>query len=60
MGSVCASSLKIYKPNSYNKPKTPWISKGLLVSVRKKNKLYKNYMTNPTSYREKEIQRIQK
>lgn len=45
--------LKMYKPNSYNKPKTPWISKALLVSVRKKNKLYKKYMTNPTIYRER-------
>ena len=45
--------LKIYKPNFYNKPKTPWISKGLLVSVRNKIKLYKKYMTNPTSYRER-------
>jgi hypothetical protein len=45
--------LKMYKPNSYNKPKTPWISKALLVSVRKKNKLYKKYMTNSTIYRER-------
>ena len=44
--------LKIYKPNSYNKPKTPWVTTGLLVSVRKKNRLYKKYRTNPTIYRE--------
>jgi hypothetical protein len=39
--------LKISKHSS-RKPKTPWITKGLLVSVRKKNKLYKKYLGNPT------------
>ena len=38
--------------NSSRKPKMPWITKGLLVSVRKKNKLYKKYMGNPTLQRE--------
>ena len=31
----------------------PWITKGLLKSVRKKNLLYKRFHVNPTSYREK-------
>ena len=31
----------------------PWITKGLLKSVRKKNLLYKRFLVNPTSYREK-------
>ena len=31
----------------------PWITKGLLKSVRKKNLLYKRFLTNPTPYREK-------
>ena len=31
----------------------PWITKGLLKSVRKKNLLYKRFLANPTSYREK-------
>ena len=32
--------------------KMPWITKGLLVSVRKRNKLYKKYMGNRTLQRE--------
>ena len=31
----------------------PWITKGLLKSVRKKNLLYKHFPANPTPYREK-------
>ena len=31
----------------------PWITKGLLKPVRKKNLLYKRFLANPTSYREK-------
>ena len=31
----------------------PWITKGLLKSVREKNLLYKRFLVNPTSYREK-------
>ena len=31
----------------------PWITKGLLKSIRKKNLLYKRFLVNPTSYREK-------
>ena len=30
-------------------PKTPWISNGLLVSIRKKNKLYKKFVSKPNS-----------
>ena len=30
----------------------PWITKGLLKSVRKKNLLYKRFLAKPTSYRE--------
>jgi hypothetical protein len=30
------------------KPRTPWISKWLLVSVRKKNRLYKKIVKHPT------------
>ena len=30
----------------------PWITKGLLKSVRKKNLLYKRFLANPTPYRE--------
>ena len=32
-------------------PQTPWISYGLLVSVRKKNKLYKQLVSKPSSAR---------
>ena len=42
----------IISKNSSRKPKMPWITKGLLVSLRKKNKLYKKYMGNPTLQRE--------
>ena len=31
----------------------PWITKGLLKSVRKKSLLYKRFLANPTPYREK-------
>ena len=34
-------------------PQTPWISYGLLVSVRKKNKLYKQLVSKPNSARSK-------
>ncbi len=30
------------------KPRTPWISKGLLVSDRKENRLYKKIVKHPT------------
>ena len=30
----------------------PWVSKGLLKSVRKKNLLYKRFLAKPSSYRE--------
>lgn len=33
-----------------NKPKMPWITKAILRSIRKRNKLYKTYLTNPTFY----------
>lgn len=44
--------LKISKQNSSRKSKSPWITKGILISVRKKNRLYKKYLANPTSARE--------
>ncbi len=36
------------------KPITPWISKGMLVSVRKKNRLYKKFIKRPTARREEQ------
>ena len=30
-------------------PLSPWITKGLLKSINKKNKLYKYYLQSPTS-----------
>ena len=33
-------------------PQTPWISNGLLVSVRKKNKLYKQFVSKPRQGKE--------
>ena len=38
---------KTIKGNNFNKIRTPWISKGLLVSIRKKNRLYKKFINNP-------------
>ena len=32
-----------------NDPMSPWIAKGLLKSINKKNKLYKQYMQSPTN-----------
>ena len=40
--------LKTIRRNPSGKPKSPWITKGLLASVRKKNKLYKKYLAIPT------------
>ncbi len=34
--------------------KIPWISKGILVSVRKKNRLYKMFIKRPTARREQQ------
>ena len=42
----------IVKRNMFNKPKTPWISEGILVSVKKNNRLYKKFMKHPTPIRE--------
>ncbi len=46
--------VKTLKPNLPNKPRTPWISKGILVSVRKKNRLYKMFIKRPTARREQQ------
>ena len=42
---------KTIKGNNFNKIRTPWISKGLLVSTRKKNRLYKKFINNPNQAR---------
>ena len=34
--------------NKRNKPKNPWITKGLLNSIRTRNRLFKSYLRNPT------------
>ena len=44
--------LKSNKRNSVAKSKSPWITRGLLVSIRKKNNLYKKYLANPTPFRD--------
>ena len=49
--------LKISKLNSCRKSKSPWITKGLLTSVKKKNKLYKKYLANPTPVRDSQYKR---
>ena len=36
----------------------PWISQGLLKSIKKKNKLYKQYLSNPSSQKKRNIKRI--
>ena len=35
--------------NKKKEPLSPWITKGLLKSINKKNKLYKEYLRNPTN-----------
>jgi hypothetical protein len=40
--------LKTIKHNNPKKSKSPWITKGLLASVRKKNRLYKKLLKHPT------------
>lgn len=34
--------------NSKNKPRKPWLSKGLLMSIKRKSKLYHRYVNNPS------------
>ena len=41
--------LKKCTVNRKKDPLSPWISKGLLKSINKKNKLYKQYLQNPTT-----------
>ena len=41
--------LKKCTSNRKKEPLSPWISKGLLKSINKKNKLYKYYRQSPTS-----------
>ena len=43
---------KTIKTKKSNKPLTPWMTKALLVSVRKKNKLYRKFITSQNSVRE--------
>ena len=40
------------KINRPNKPRTPWISKGILISVNKKNRLYREFIKHRTSTKE--------
>ena len=42
------SPLKTIKRNNPKKTKSPWITKGLLASVRKKKRLYKKLLKHPT------------
>ena len=36
--------------NQRNKPKNPWITKGLLKSIQTRNRLYKSHLRNPTDH----------
>ena len=40
------------KRNNLKRIRTPWITKGLLISVRKKNRLYKKMLNAPSTERE--------
>ena len=42
---------KTIRRSPSGKPKSPWTTKGLLASVRKKNKMYKKYLAIPTPAR---------
>lgn len=44
--------IKMIRRGSSKRTNTPWITKGLLTSVRTKHKLYKKYLANPTPYRD--------
>jgi len=39
--------LKLTKNNRRNTPKKPWITKGLLTSIKTKDKLYKRFLSKP-------------
>ena len=40
--------LKVIKGKQMNKFSSPWLSSGLLKSINKKNRLYKNFVRSPT------------
>ena len=42
-------SIEKFTTNRKKDPLSPWITKGLLKSINKKNKLYKYYLQSPTS-----------
>lgn len=43
---------KIIKTKKYNNYLAPWMTKALLISIRKKNKLYKKFLTSQNSLHE--------
>ena len=43
---------KIIKTKKYNNSLAPWMTKALLISIRKKNKLYKKFLTSQNSLHE--------
>ena len=43
--------LKKINSNRKKEPMSPWITKGLLKSINKKNKLYKQYLNSPSKER---------
>jgi hypothetical protein len=40
--------IKNTKLNKRNSPKKPWVSKGLITSIKTKDKLYRNFISKPT------------
>src|SRR5688572_4677741 len=45
-----AYPLKLKQPTKRNSPIQPWMTRGLLTSTRKKEKLYIKYVKNPTAH----------
>ena len=45
-----AFPLTICKNTGWNKPRQPWMTTALLKSCKKKSRLYKKYLANPTNH----------
>src|SRR6218665_285049 len=45
------------KNTGWNKPRQPWMTTALLKSCKKKSRLYKKYLANPTNHNKQDFTR---